>query len=118
MTDQDCIFCKIVAGEVPSDIVYKDEHVTAFRDINPQAPIHILVVPNRHIATTADLTAEDEGLMGHLVRVAHLVAEQEQIATSDRGYRLVLNYGKDGGLLVYHLHMHVLGGRRMGWPPG
>lgn len=118
MADQDCIFCKIVAGEVPSDIVYRDEHVTAFRDINPQAPVHVLVVPNRHIATVADITADDELLMGHLIRVATLVAEREQIHTPDRGYRLVLNYGKDGGLLVHHVHLHVLGGRRMGWPPG
>ncbi|HEY78771.1 MAG TPA: histidine triad nucleotide-binding protein [Dehalococcoidia bacterium] len=107
----DCIFCKIVNGEIPSDIVYRDEEVFAFRDINPQAPVHILVVPVRHIASLAELTETDAPLVGHMVHVASQVARQEGIA--ERGYRLAISCGREGGQAVPHLHLHLLGGRQM-----
>jgi len=116
MTDTDCIFCKIVAGEIPSTQVYRDEQVTAFRDINPAAPVHVLIVPNRHIASVNDLTAEDEPLIGHLFSVAKQIAADEGIAES--GYRLIVNTGPDGGQVVFHLHLHLLGGHRMKHPMG
>jgi histidine triad (HIT) family protein len=107
----DCIFCKIVNGEIPSDIVYRDEKVFAFRDINPQAPVHVLVIPVRHIATLAELTEADAPLVGHMVHVAGQVARQEGIA--ERGYRLAISCGREGGQAVPHLHLHLLGGRQM-----
>ncbi len=107
----DCIFCKIIAGEIPSTQVYQDEQVTAFRDINPAAPTHILIVPNKHIASVNDLVPKDEILVGHLFTVARKIATQEGIATS--GYRLIINHGPDGGQEVYHLHLHLLGGQKM-----
>jgi histidine triad (HIT) family protein len=116
MTDTDCIFCKIVAGEIPSTQVYRDEQVTAFRDINPAAPVHVLIVPNRHIASVNDLTTEDEPLIGHLFSVAKQIAAEEGIAES--GYRLIINTGPDGGQVVFHLHLHLLGGHRMKHPMG
>ena len=114
--DPNCLFCKIVRGEIPSSVVYQDEAVTAFRDINPQAPTHLLVVPNEHVESTNDLRAEHDALVGRLIRAAGTVARQEGIAES--GYRLVSNCGRDGGQLVMHLHVHRLGGRQLGWPPG
>jgi histidine triad (HIT) family protein len=107
----DCIFCKIVSGEIPSDTVYRDEEVFAFRDINPQAPVHILVVPVRHVASLAELTEADSHLVGHMVHVAGQVARQEGIA--ERGYRLAISCGREGGQAVPHLHLHLLGGRQM-----
>jgi histidine triad (HIT) family protein len=107
----DCIFCKIVSGEIPSDIVYRDEEVFAFRDINPQAPVHVLVIPVRHIASLAELTEADSPLVGHMVHVASQVAQQEGIA--ERGYRLAISCGREGGQAVPHLHLHLLGGRQM-----
>jgi histidine triad (HIT) family protein len=106
------IFSKIISGEVPATIVYRDELVTAFRDINPSAPVHILIVPNKEIATANDLTDEDEQTAGRMLLVAGRIAEQEGIAQS--GYRLIINCNHDGGQEVYHLHMHLLGGRRLG----
>lgn len=106
------IFSKIISGEIPSTIVYRDELVTAFRDINPVAPIHILIVPNKEIATVNDLTEEDERTAGRMLLAARKIAEQEGIAES--GYRLIINCNRDGGQEVYHLHMHLLGGRRIG----
>lgn len=106
------IFAKIIRGELPSDMVYQDEQVTAFRDIHPAAPTHILIVPNRVIPTVNDLQAEDEQLVGHMVLVAQKIAQQEGIA--ERGYRLIINCNKEGGQEVYHLHMHLLGGRPLG----
>lgn len=106
------IFAQIIAGEAPADIVYRDEQVTCFRDIAPKAPTHILIVPNREIATVNDLTPDDAGLVGHMVLVAKRLAEQEGIA--DRGYRLVVNCNREGGQVVYHLHMHLIGGRPLG----
>ena len=109
---EDTIFSKIVRGEAPADIVYRDDQVTAFRDIQPQAPTHILILPNKAIPTVNDVTAEDEALLGHLFVVAAKLAEEEGIA--EDGYRLIVNCNRDGGQLVFHLHMHLLGGRPMG----
>ena len=106
------IFSKIIAGEAPADIVHRDEHVTCFRDIAPAAPVHILVVPNREIETVNDLTAADAPLIAHMVLTAKMLAEREGIA--ERGYRLVWNVNDEGGQVVYHLHLHLIGGRRLG----
>ena len=109
---EDTIFSKIVRGEAPADIVYKDDRVTAFRDISPQAPTHILIIPNKSIPTVNDVTPEDEAMLGHLFVVAAKLAQDEGIA--DEGYRLIVNCNRDGGQIVFHLHMHLLGGRPMG----
>ena len=107
----DCIFCKIVAGEIPSDTVYQDEKIIAFRDINPVAPTHLLIIPREHIATLAELPEADASLIGDIVNVANQLAKREGIAES--GYRVVINCGKQGGQLVPHLHMHLIGGRQL-----
>ena len=112
----DCIFCKIAAGEIKGDMVYEDEQVVAFRDLNPQAPTHVLIIPRRHIPTTNDLTADDAALVGQMTLAAKQIAEQEGIAA--RGYRTVLNCNAEAGQSVFHIHAHLLGGRPMGWPPG
>ena len=109
---EDTIFSKIVRGDAPADIVYRDDRVTAFRDIHPQAPTHILIVPNKAIPTVNDVTPEDEALVGHLFVVAAKLAQEEGIA--EDGYRLIINCNRDGGQIVFHLHMHLLGGRPMG----
>lgn len=106
------IFSQIIAGDVSADIVYRDDQVTAFRDINPAAPTHILVVPNREIPTINDLDDEDAALVGHMVLVAKRLAQEEGIA--ERGYRLIINCNQEGGQVVYHLHLHLLGGRPLG----
>jgi len=115
MTDS-CIFCKIVSSEIKADIVYRDEQVTAFRDINPVAPTHILIVPNRHIESVSTIEVEDEPLVGHLFTVASQLADDEGI--SKGGYRLITNTGVDGGQTVLHLHLHLIGGRGMKYPMG
>jgi len=107
----DCIFCRIAAGEVPSEILYQDDQVVAFPDANPKAPVHLLVVPRRHIESAAGLTDGDEPLMGHLVAVANRLARDRGVAAT--GYRLVVNCGPEGGQVVPHLHLHLLGGRQM-----
>ncbi len=107
-----CIFCRIVAGEVPGDIVYQDEDFLSFRDISPQAPTHLLIIPKIHIISLAQLTEEQQGLAGRLVIIAKKLAEKEGIA--ERGYRLVMNCGSEGGQLVPHLHLHLIGGRKLG----
>jgi histidine triad (HIT) family protein len=107
----DCIFCQIVAGKIPSEILYQDEQVAAFRDINPLAPTHLLIIPRRHILSLTQLSEEDSPLTGHMVHIANKLAKREGIAES--GYRLVINCGEQGGQLVPHLHMHLLGGRRL-----
>lgn len=112
----DCIFCKIVSGDIPGDIVYQDDDVLAFRDLNPQAPTHVLVIPKKHISTTNDIQPEDASLVGKLFLAAQQVAQQEGIAES--GYRSVLNCNEGAGQSVFHIHLHVLGGRQMTWPPG
>lgn len=112
----ECIFCKIIAGQAPGEILYQDEQVTAFRDIHPVAPTHVLIIPNRHIASVNELTADDEPVIGHLFTVARLLAEQEGIHES--GYRLIVNTGPHSGQLVFHLHLHLIGGQRMRYPMG
>ncbi|MEX2663428.1 MAG: histidine triad nucleotide-binding protein [Vicinamibacterales bacterium] len=112
----DCLFCKLLAGEIPASIVYEDERVVAFRDINPQAPTHLLVIPRRHIATLNDLEPEDDGLVGELVRRAAAIAKEQGHA--ERGYRVVFNCNADAGQTVFHIHLHLVGGRKLGWPPG
>jgi histidine triad (HIT) family protein len=115
-TDPDCIFCKIVGGQIPASIVLKNDQVTAFRDINPQMPIHVLVVPNEHIQNTEALEPEDDAIVGAVVRAAREIARLEGL--TERGYRLVCNTGRDANNVVPHLHLHFLGGRAMHWPPG
>jgi histidine triad (HIT) family protein len=112
----DCLFCKIVAGDVPSDRVHEDDLAIAFRDIAPRAPTHILVIPRTHIASAADLTEADGPLLGRLFAVAAQIARDESIA--DGGYRIVTNVGRWGGQTVDHLHLHLMGGRPFVWPPG
>ncbi len=112
----DCIFCKIGAKEIQAMVVYEDPDILAFRDINPQAPVHILIIPKKHFDSVNALSAEDNTLAGRLVLAGRQIAHQEKLA--DRGYRLVLNIGADGGQSVAHLHMHLLGGRTLKWPPG
>ena len=112
----DCIFCRIIAGEIPSTQVYQDEQVTAFRDINPVSPTHVLIIPNQHIASINDLTNEDEQVMGRLFIVAKEIAKKEGVAES--GYRLIINTGPNGGQEVFHIHLHLLGGQRMSYPMG
>ena len=115
-TDPDCLFCKIIAGQIPATIVLRNDKVTVFRDINPQMPSHVLIVPNEHVANTEALEPEHDALVGVVVRTAREVARQEGL--TDRGYRLVINTGPDALNSVPHLHVHLLGGRQMSWPPG
>ena len=111
-----CLFCRIIAGEIPSSKVFEDAELFAFNDINPQAPLHVLVVPKKHIATTNDLATEDEALVGKMVRRAAAIATENGYA--DRGYRTVLNCNREAGQTVFHIHLHLLAGRPLGWPPG
>ena len=111
-----CLFCKIAEGQIPSKIVYQDEDVVAFEDINPQAPYHILLIPRRHIASMADLTEEDGTLLARLFMVAAKLAHT--LGFDESGYRFVTNVGPDAGQSVFHLHFHLLGGRKFAWPPG
>lgn len=112
----DCLFCRIIAGEIPGAFVHKDDRIVAFKDMNPQAPMHVLVVPRRHIATLNDLSAEDDALLGEMARVAGNIAKEHGHA--ERGYRTIFNCNAAAGQTVFHIHMHVLGGRTFGWPPG
>lgn len=114
--DENCLFCKIVAGEIPGDILYKDDRVTAFRDINPVAPTHVLIVPNKHIPSTNELEEQDEPVVGHLFIAAKELAEREGVA--EDGYRLIINTGQNAGQVVFHLHLHLIGGQRMRHPMG
>ncbi len=111
-----CIFCQIAQGEIPATIVYQDDEIIAFRDINPQAPVHLLIIPTRHISTILDLSVGDEQLAGRMTLLANQIARTEGLA--ERGYRLVFNCKAAGGQEVYHIHLHLLGGRQMTWPPG
>ncbi|MGA7966454.1 MAG: histidine triad nucleotide-binding protein [Gammaproteobacteria bacterium] len=113
---EECLFCRMVAGEIKPGTVYEDDEILAFHDINPQAPLHVLVIPKRHIATTNDLTDDDAGLMGRLVLAARKIAVDEGV--DEAGYRLVINCNAGAGQSVFHVHVHLLGGRRLGWPPG
>ena len=112
----DCLFCRVAAGEIPATIVYQDEHVVAFNDINPQAPTHVLVIPRRHIATLNELTPDDDAVVGELTRRAAAIAREQGLA--ERGYRVLFNCNEDAGQTVFHIHMHLVGGRKLGWPPG
>ena len=112
----ECLFCRIVAGEIPAALVYSDDHLVAFQDINPQAPMHVLIVPRRHISTLNDLAAVDDPLVGEMVRRAAALAAEQGYA--ETGYRTVFNCNAGAGQTVFHIHLHVLGGRRFGWPPG
>lgn len=112
----DCLFCGIVEGKIKGNIVYQDDSVVAFKDINPKAPVHVLIIPRKHVAGVLDLPAEDGALIGHIFAVAARLAREQGIAES--GFRVVVNSGADAGQSVFHLHYHLLGGRRMTWPPG
>jgi histidine triad (HIT) family protein len=109
-----CLFCKICKGEIPADKLYEDDEILAFRDINPEAPVHFLVIPKKHISGPADVKEEDERLMGKMMRIGSQVAEQEGI----NHFRAVFNNGAQAGQTVFHIHMHILGGRSLTWPPG
>ena len=111
----DCLFCKIVAGEIPAEVIYESDTAVAFRDINPQAPTHVLVIPRKHIATINHIGTEDQAIVGSLYTAAREIASQEGIA--EHGYRAVMNCNEAAGQTVFHIHLHLLGGREMGWPP-
>ena len=108
---QKCVFCDIVAGKIPATILYQDDKAIAFRDIHPQAPTHFLVIPKEHVPSVAELSGEHQDLAAHLISVAHEVAKREGLAAVEKGYRLVINYGREGGQEVPHVHFHVIGGR-------
>jgi histidine triad (HIT) family protein len=113
--DKDCIFCRIVAGEIPVKLLFENDATVAFVDINPQAPVHLLIIPKQHLASLAHTVAADANLLGTLMAAAVKLAKDQGLAT---GYRVVVNTGSDGGQTVDHLHLHLLGGRPMAWPPG
>ena len=112
----DCLFCGIVEGKIKGSIVYQDDSVVAFKDIKPKAPVHVLIIPRRHVAGVLDLKADDGAVIGHIFEIAARLAREQGIA--DSGFRVVVNSGADAGQSVFHLHYHLLGGRRMTWPPG
>jgi len=112
----DCLICKIIHRDIPATLIYEDDRVAAFNDINPQAPTHVLVVPKRHIATLNELSTEDDQLVGELVRRASAIAAERGLAAG--GYRTVFNTNRDAGQSIFHIHLHLLGGRSMAWPPG
>jgi histidine triad (HIT) family protein len=114
-TNSDCLFCKIASGAIPVTRLFEDEQLLAFPDINPQAPVHVLIIPKQHVGSLAHTTANEAGLLGHLLASGAEVAQQQGLV---KGYRLVINTGHDGGQTVDHLHLHLLGGRHMTWPPG
>ncbi len=116
MPDSDCLFCRIAAGEIPADVIEHDDEIVAFRDIAPKAPVHVLLIPRRHIASAADLEPADADMLGRLFAMAARVARSEGVV--DRGFRVVTNAGAAAGQSVAHLHFHLLGGRSLGWPPG
>ena len=112
----DCLFCGIASGEIPGDIVYRDDSVVAFRDIDPKAPVHLLIIPRKHIASVMELGAGDGETLGHAMEVARRLAQENGL--SERGFRVVVNCGPDAAQSVDHIHLHLLGGRALGWPPG
>jgi histidine triad (HIT) family protein len=111
-----CLFCRIIAGEIPGKFLHQDDRLVVLQDINPQAPLHVLVIPRKHVATLNDLSQEDDGLVGEMLRRAAIVAREHGVA--DSGYRAVFNCNREAGQTVFHIHLHVLGGRSLGWPPG
>lgn len=112
----ECLFCKIVAGDINADVIFQDENIMAFRDINPQAPEHLLIIPKKHIATINEVEQNDANLLGNMILLAKNLAAKYNL--KDKGYRLVFNVNSAGGQEVYHIHLHLLGGRQMQWPPG
>jgi histidine triad (HIT) family protein len=112
----DCLFCKIIGGQIPGNIVFQDDQLIAFKDINPQAPLHVLIVPRRHIASLNDLTPDDDALVGSMFRAAAALAKENGFG--ERGYRTVFNTNREAGQTVFHIHLHLLGGRALAWPPG
>lgn len=112
----DCLFCNITQGKVPAEIIYEDEHCVAFNDINPQGPVHFLIIPKKHIGSVAEIMEEDEALLGYMLKTIAILANDKGL--NDNGYRVVSNVGKDAQQTVQHLHFHVIGGRSMTWPPG
>lgn len=116
MTDPDCLFCKIIAGDIPADVLFESDEVIAFRDINPQAPTHAVIIPKRHISTINDLSESDTDAVGQLYLAAKEIAAKEGI--SEPGYRVVMNCNAAAGQTVFHIHLHLLGGRDLSWPPG
>jgi len=115
-SNSDCLFCKILAGDIPADIIYETDTAIAFRDINPKAPTHVLIIPRKHISTINDITADDQAIVGSLSLAAREIAAAEGIA--DAGYRVVMNCNEAAGQTVFHIHLHLMGGRAFGWPPG
>jgi len=115
-SNSDCLFCKILAGEIPADIIYETDTAIAFRDINPQAPTHVLIIPRKHISTINEITADDQAIVGSLYSAAQDIAATEGFA--DEGYRAVMNCNEAAGQTVFHIHLHLLGGRAFAWPPG
>jgi histidine triad (HIT) family protein len=115
-TNMDCLFCKIIKKEIPAKTVYEDDNVLAFEDINPQAPVHVLVIPKKHISTSLDIKDEDNELIGQMVQAANNIAKERGIA--ERGFRTVMNCNKEAGQTVFHIHLHLFGGRAMNWPRG
>ena len=116
MSEPGCLFCRIVAGEIPAELVHQDEHCIVIRDINPQAPTHLLVIPREHLESLDEASRPDEAMLGHLLRMAARLANEQGL--NDSGYRTVINTGAGAGQSVFHLHVHLLGGRPMSWPPG
>jgi histidine triad (HIT) family protein len=116
MPEENCLFCRIIAGKVPADFVHQDERSVVIRDVNPQAPTHVLVIPREHLDSLDDASQRDESLLGHLLRIAARVANEE--GHGESGYRTVINTGAGAGQSVFHLHVHLLAGRQMNWPPG
>ena len=112
----DCLFCKIVTGDIPAEKVFENDHVIGFQDLNPQAPTHVLVIPKKHVSTINDLQDEDKALVGEMYMAARQIATDQGLA--EKGYRTVLNCNEEAGQTVFHIHLHLLGGRRMQWPPG
>jgi histidine triad (HIT) family protein len=113
---ENCIFCQIIERKMPSSIVYEDDEIMAFKDINPQAPVHLLILPKKHIPTIIDIQPEDQMLLGKIIIISKKLASESKV--DSRGFRLVFNCNKDAGQAVYHIHLHLIGGRRMTWPPG
>lgn len=116
MSANECIFCKIAQGEIPANKVYEDDQIMAFHDLAPQAPVHVLVIPKKHISSLLELGVEDQPLVGHLLYHAQEIARE--LGLAERGFRVVNNIGEEGGQSVHHIHFHVLGGRKLSWPPG
>lgn len=116
MSENNCLFCRIIAGEIPAEIIYRDERSLAFRDIHPQAPVHVLIIPPEHIESLDEASQKDEATLGHLLRVGARIANEQGL--SESGYRTVINTGAGAGQSVFHLHVHIIGGRTFSWPPG